>query len=253
MQNLDNQSDLFAARRRQLLRMGAAGLPMVLTLRASAQEAIISQLRCLFVVPRGTKILVADDGSAWMGTRRLRHQNGKPRISDIENFKANADFVFPAGSAPAVYRPEACAPDPCEGSWLSNLDNADVDSMFAHLTDSESDYLAAEGFSGAGSKGKGHSNHIHCDQHGQLVNGHHHNVGGGGNTTFAECGYKRYGFSNNSIRPGDFVQNNNWQFNGHKKGLYISLAIRYADVHGQQGNWPGISCIVSVLNYLNGL
>lgn len=249
MQDLDSQSELFKARRRQLLRMGAAGMPMVLTLRASASQALISQLQCVFVVPKSTKILVDDSGQAWVGTGKLKKYSEGLKLSEIAEFKETADFVFPSGSAPASYRPDVCAPDPCEGSWLTELDNADIDSMFAHLTDGENDYLAAEGFSGSGfGGGNGHTNHIHCDSHGHQVDGHHHSVG---ESEYTTCGYKRYGVSNKTIAPGDYVtEGGSWNLSG-SKGLYIALSIKYADSHGQTGGWPGISCIVSILNYLN--
>tara|TARA_R110002096_G_scaffold425030_1_gene633386 strand:+ start:741 stop:1490 length:750 start_codon:yes stop_codon:yes gene_type:complete len=248
MQDLEKQSELFKARRRQLLRMGAAGMPMVLTLRASASQALISQLQCVFVIPKGTKILVGDRGQAWVGSGKLRNYNDGLKLTEIEDFKASAAYHFHDGTVSENFRPEACGSGPCEDNWYGSLENADVDSMFAHLTGGENDYLAAEGFSGAGSKGKGHSNHIHCDKHGQQVDGHHHVIAG---SEYTSCGYKKYGVSNKSVKPGDYVsENGNWNLSGGK-GLYIELSIKYADSHGQSGGWPGISCIVSILNYLN--
>ncbi|MEX0300351.1 MAG: hypothetical protein AB3N28_14850 [Kordiimonas sp.] len=246
MQDLDNQSELFKARRRQLLRMGAAGMPMVLTLRASASQALISQLQCVFVIPKKTKILVGDRGQAWVGTGKLKTYSQGLKLSEIADFKASATYHFHDDTVSQNFRPEACGPGACENNWYAN---ADVDSMFDHLTDGENDYLASEGFSGAGAgKGKGHSNHIHCDSHDHLVNGHHHSVGG---SEYTSCGYKKYGVSNKSVKPGDYVTNSGtWNLSGGK-GLYVELSIKYADTHGQTGGWPGISCIVSILNYLN--
>ena len=249
MQNPDSQSEEFKAHRRQLLRLGAAGMPMVLTLRASASQALISQLQCVFVVPQKTKILVDHEGRAWVGKARLRRQNGDVKTEDIEPFKADADYVFPAGSVPESYRPDACPADPCAGGddYWSKFENADVDSMFAHLTDGENEYLAAEGFSGGGAgKDKNHSHdHDQCtDSHGHAVEP--------SVPEYMDCGYKVYGMSNKTVRPGDFVsENGNWNIPNNSKGLYIRLSLQYADTQGQMGGWPGISCIVSILNYLN--
>lgn len=249
MQDFDSQSELFKARRRQLLRMGAAGMPMVLTLRASASQALISQLQCVFVIPAKTKILVGDRGQAWVGTGRLRNYSQGLKLSEIEDFKASATYHFQDNTVSESYRPEACEANQCESNWYGSLENGDVDSMFSHLTDGENDYLATEGFSGAGSKGNGHYNHIHCDSHDHLVDGHHHSVGN--ESEYTSCGYKKYGVSNKTVKPGDYVtEGGSWNLSG-SKGLYVELSIKYADAHGQTGNWPGISCIVSILNYLN--
>ncbi|MBV1901250.1 MAG: hypothetical protein KUG56_06215 [Kordiimonadaceae bacterium] len=249
MQKSKVRSEQFKAHRRQLLRMGAAGLPMVLTLRASASEALISQLRCTFTIPSKTKILVDDTGQAWVGKSRLRIRDNKPKNDHISNFQNNADYVFPEGTVPSSYRADACPPDPCDG-YAQNLKDANVDSMFAHLTDSEGDYQATEGFSGGGGGSGGHSNHIHCDSHGHQVDGHHHSVETS-TTRYAECGYKAYKVSNNQISPGDYINNGSWNLPGDEDGLYLSLSLNYADSYGNTGGWPGISCIVSILNYLN--
>lgn len=252
MQKSKVRSEQFKAHRRQLLRMGAAGLPMVLTLRASASGALISQLRCTFTIPNSTKILVDDTGQAWVGTSKLGISGNKPKNKNISKFKNHAQYVFPAGTVPSSYRADACPPDPCDG-FANNLNDANVDSMFAHLTDSEGDYQATEGFSGAGNGGShSHNNndHIQCDNHGHQVDEHGHSIGS--NTgKYAECGYKAYNVSNNQIAPGDYVNNGSWSLPGDEDGLYLSLSINYADSYGNTGGWPGISCIVSILNYLN--
>ena len=235
---------------------------MVLTLRASASGAIISQLQCSFTVPNKTKILVDDTGQAWVGTKKLGISGNKPKNKHINKFKNNAQYVFPAGTVPSAYRADACAPDPCDG-YASNLPNGDVNSMFAHMTDSETDYDAPGGLSpdregaggGAGASwhsggGGGHSNHIHCDRHGHQVDGDHHSVGGG-SSTYADCGYKAYNVGNSSISPGDYVNGSSWNLPGNDLGLYVSLSLSYADSYGDTGGWPGISCIVSIVNYLN--
>jgi len=257
MQNSNKQSELYKAHRRQLLRMGAAGMPMVLTLRASAAEALISQLQCVFVIPKKTKILVDDEGRAWVGTKKLGADGNNPKTKDIGSFKDKADYVFPAGSVPEDYRPDACAPNPCADDWLAKMEPAEIDSMFAHLTDNEGDYLAAEGFSGRSDDDDDDDDDddgSHC-----VTNSHGHSVETDSNghiveddsSGYASCGYKVYEVSNKTVKPGDFVSGSgSWNLSGDT-GLYIALSLQYADSHGDAGGWPGISCIVSILNYLN--
>ena len=62
--SIKNSGNLGASRR-EVLRLGAAGLPMVYTLSASASEAVISQLRCTMLVPAGMVLLIHRDGSVW--------------------------------------------------------------------------------------------------------------------------------------------------------------------------------------------
>ena len=72
MQETENQSpnpeQLKRSNRREILRLGAAGMPMVLTLKASAQQAVISQLQCAFRVPERVRVMVNAEGTAWAST-----------------------------------------------------------------------------------------------------------------------------------------------------------------------------------------
>ena len=87
---------------------------MVLTLKASAQQVLVSQLQCAFVLPARVRILVNCDGAAWVGSRSVQYRNGQGwRVSHLVRFKDEADYVFPAGTVPNGYRPTACPEEVC--------------------------------------------------------------------------------------------------------------------------------------------
>lgn len=103
--SVDSQRD----GRRALLKMAATGMPMILTMKASAAGPLISQLRCFYRLGVRQRILVDDTGAAWVGTGRVRYRNGKGfKESDIIDFKANSTG-FASGSAPSQFRPLACS------------------------------------------------------------------------------------------------------------------------------------------------
>jgi len=244
MQNKNDKTNLFLENRRKLLKLGAAGMPMVLTMRASAQQAVISQLRCAITVPDSFKILVDDSGAVWVGDRKLRKdKSGAYKTKDIVKFQDKADFVFPEGSAPESYRPDECEYETCDESGHSH-GHDDDDDMLSYLSDENGSYSLNDYLSGSGG-GDNHS-HSQCDDDGHSMDEHGHSV-----VTNAPCGYAVYKYSRNySITPGEFVNGSgNWSLSGDD-GLYLSLAILYAEENGNDGNWPGVSCIVSVLNYI---
>lgn len=232
------------ADRRQLLRMGAAGLPMVLTLKASAQQVLISQLQCAFVLPRRVRILVNCNGAAWVGSRRLRYRNGKGwNVADIKAFKENADYVFPSGTVPSSYRPTECPEVVCDADDDNGGDDNDIGSGNGSSALSELDALlnspmpsnAAEiaSFDAGNRRSDDDDDDDDCDPEWQ------------------DNGYARYTISRNTeIKPSDYLGNNGgWNPSG-SKGLYIILSLSYANSYGNAGSWPGISCVVSILNYL---
>jgi len=248
MENKNDKSDLFLERRRQLLKMGAAGMPMVLTLRASAQEAIISQLRCVITLADSFKILVDDSGAAWVGSRNIRtKRDGSYKASSLKKFKDRANFVYPEGSAPASYRPDAC--EECEvddshshghddDNWYTdaNGDKQSSSDLLAHLSDNNGNYAMTDYLAGSGDDDS-HNHNPACDDHG-------HTQGNG------DCGYALYEYRRGmAINPGEYVSGNGFTISGDV-GLYLALSTIYADEYGGNGSWPGISCIVSVLNYL---
>lgn len=175
------------ADRRNLLRLGAAGLPMVLTLKASARQAAISQLRCEFRLPARYRIMVDDTGAAWASTTlNVRFNNNRQawRKDDLTAFLSAGDTVsFPAGSAPAAYRPASCN-TPDQGNWVY-------------------------------------------------------------------CSWAKYSIGNNArIVPRNYINSNgDFEFNGSNKELFVALTIEYSD--SRSSGWPGVSCIISILNYLD--
>jgi len=171
--------------RRSLLRMGAAGLPMVLTLKASARQAAISQLQCFFKPGTRHRIMINSDGEAWSSTtKNVGFSNNRQawRGDQLDTFLLPANSVYFPGPVPSEYIP-APETQPREGRW---------------------------------------------------VYGGWAKVNVGGNLTIRPKNY----FSTN----GDFVSD------GSNRALFVALTIQYAD--GRSSGWPGVSCIISILAYL---
>lgn len=172
--------------RRELLRLGAAGLPMMITLKASAQQAVISQLQCAFRLPQRVRIMVSADGDAYSSTThnvRFNRRRQAYRRDDLEKFLEPGNSTRFRRGVPSGYVPSACTtpPDP-DSNWI-------------------------------------------------------------------DCGWNKFTIGRNArITPADYLVGNSWQLSGDK-GLYLALTIRYAEA-GASGNWPGVSCVVSILNYL---
>ena len=241
----------FLERRRQLLRLGATGVPMVLTLKASAAQPIHSALDCLFVIPKKVRILVNEDGKTWVGDGNIKKKQGKFKVSDIEKFKRDADFVFPNGSAPEQYRPDACPPPnpACDDDDDGDDDDDDDFGRFGAgqtgiLFGTSGDdllngLLAPRQVASAASfraDDDDDDDDDECDE----------------DTAWTDCGYNFYKINKNTtITPSDYLSGGGaWQLNG-KNGLYIALANKYLDTYGNDGGFPGISCLLSILNYLD--
>lgn len=232
-ENLKRLSD-----RRQLLKLGAAGLPMVLTLKASAQQVVISQLQCAFVLPKRVRILVDCDGRAWVGSRRVRYTNGKGwLVSDLDKFKDRANYVFPANTVPSDYRPSECPAEVCDpdddddddNSYNSSNQISELDALLNAPMPSNASEIA--GFTQNSSRSDDDDDD--CDP------------------KYQDNGYELYTIDKKSeITPADYLNGSNWDPSSDAKGLYIALSLTYANSYGNQGSWPGISCIVSILNYL---
>lgn len=235
----EQKNETFLERRRQLLRMGAAGMPMALTLRAGATESIISQLRCVITIPGSLKILVDQDGAAWVGDRSINTDKTK----SINKFKNQADYEFTSGTVPASYRPD-CGSSGDDSGWgddsgddssddsCSSDDSwaeADFD-ILAHLDVNKSQPYSADYLAGSGDDSS--SSHCHTQE--------------------TEC-YAVYSYSQGTeIIPGNYTNGGTgWSIGGGSDAeLYLALSLEYEDAYGNNGSWPGISCIVSVINYL---
>jgi hypothetical protein len=250
MPNKDEKSDTFLERRRQLLKMGVAGMPMVLTLRASAADAVISQLRCTITVSNSFRILVDDTGAAWMGTRTIRtKRDGSFKPKSLRKFKNKANFIFPGGSASESYRPEECEFLSCEEADNDDHGHHSHDEsssdLLAYLSDKDGTYAMNDFLAGSDEHTHG-SGHSACDDNDHSQDEHGHSI-----PTNEPCGYSLYEYTTgHSITPGHYVSSGgSWNLSGDD-GLFLELSIIYADENGEHGRWPGISCLVSVLNYL---
>ncbi len=172
--------------RRELLRLGVAGLPMMITLKASAQQAAVSQLQCFFRLPERVRVMVNADGDAWASTThnvRFSRRRQAYRRDDLEEFLQPGNSTRFMGGVPSGYRPSSCSnpPDP-ESNWI-------------------------------------------------------------------DCGWNKFSIGRNAkITPANYLVGSSWQLSGNK-GLYLALTLQYAQA-GANGGWPGVSCVVSILNYL---
>lgn len=126
--------------RRALLKLAATGMPMVLTMKASASGPLISQLQCFYKLGVRQRILVDDTGAAWVGTERIRYRSGRGfKESDIVAFKATST-AFSAGAAPSQFRPLACSGNAQQQSgWIDCGYN--FYSIGANATITPADYL----------------------------------------------------------------------------------------------------------------
>lgn len=260
MSNIQNKDGDFLARRRQLLKLGAAGVPMVLTLKASATQPVHSALDCAFVIQDEVTILVDYEGKAWIGDGSIREKNGKYKVKDIEKFQRDADYVFPDATVPERFRPDECdVEDDDDGrgndcGWGNDIDdpvgdNDDEDSCPADPP-RETPWFEEEGEDGEpGNRPNEYSGNGNDWKHG----GHDDDDDDKGKDKkggWSNC-YKVYEIDRNTtITPADYLNGNgNWNLNG-ANGLYLLLAGKYLDTYGNDGGFPGISCLLSILNYL---
>lgn len=262
MTELNNGGSDFVERRRQLLKLGAAGVPMVLTLKASAAEAVHSALDCAFILQDKVHILVDSSGRAWVGEDNIKYKSGKGyKAADISSFKQNASFIFPSGSVPDQFVPEECPPEPdCNtgggDDWGGGGDD-DWSQAFGTLAgNAANDQLETTpvfaSWRGDDDGGNDCNNNSGDDDWGGGGGGDDDGGSGGGSDNgWVDCGYNFYKISRNTtITPADYLSNNgSWNLNG-ENGLYLALAGKYLQTYGNDGGFPGISCLLSILNYL---
>jgi len=252
VQNRINQTSDFLARRRQLLKMGAAGMPMILTLKASANQAVHSALDCAFQITSAMNILVNHEGKVWVGSDSIEvKSDGRMKTADITYFKENADFVFPSDTAPQDYIPAECPPsDTCGdddgGGW-------DDDDWYYGSSGKDLLEQLKEGGSVVSFTGSHWGGGDDDDDCGDDDDYWDDDDGGSSSSsgTYTDCGYNYYQISANTIiTPLDYMsQNGDWQISG-TEGLYLVLGAKYLDYYGNDGGFPGISCLHSILTYL---
>jgi len=282
--NEPNEKDsVFLEKRRQLLKLGAAGVPMLLTMKASASQPLHSALDCAITIPSGMCIMVGSDGAAWISAS-FNYDGSKLTKNTVKRFKRASEYVLPAGSIPTRYRPDdTCPTDPCssggsggsdddEGHWSRNNQQ---ESGFASLLDrltltraahaDDVQYASSWGSGGddddnddGGSNcptsgGDDDDNHDSGSHHGDSDDGHDDDDGGssgGGDTS--SCDYKSYCVdSATEYPPGTFLDSSgNWNLSGDL-GLYTIVAAKYGEYYGTYNNFPGVSCMLSIMTYLN--
>lgn len=182
-------------------------------------------------------MLVNCDGAVWVGTRRVRYRNGKGwKVSDITRFKDEASFVFPNGAAASGFRPVDCPEVVCN----ADDDDDDDDNSIGGNALSELDRLlntslpsnASEIAEYGNSRRRDDDDDDDCDPEWQ------------------DNGYALYTISKNTeVTPGGIIDGST-SASSDAQALFVSLSVNYSnDLNGQSG-WPGISCIISILNYL---
>lgn len=226
------------AERRQLLMLGAAGLPMMLTLKASAREVLVSQLNCTVNLPQRLRILVDCDGRAWVGTRNIEYKSGKGfKVSDIEKFKDKASYAFPGGTVPNNWLPDTCPIEECDNGDDDDDDDFDFESASTELDElmRASMPVQADGIMLAAAR-KGDDDDDDdddCDDN------------------WIDSGYAFYTINKNTtIAPADHISGSGWSPQNNNNGLFIALSLAYESSYGNTSGWPGISCIFSIVTYL---
>lgn len=237
-ENQENAVGKFSSSRRDILRLGAAGLPMLVTLRASANEALVSQLRCQITIPSRTAILVHTDGRVWISQTNVGNPDNLNE-SRIANLVANAEFTFPEGTAPQRFRPEGCGDDDnnsCNngtgsGNGNGNNDQGDYNNGCGNGDNSDNDNFNPKS---GGSGGGGSSDDDDDDNE------------------FRTCDYNLIYFDGQESFPvSEVISESGSTDTSDPYGLYTLLAIQYAQSNAGSDDFPGVSCVVSVLNYIN--
>ena len=241
--------------RRKLLQLGAVGMPMMFTLRASAQSAVVSALQCTITIPDSWVILVDDSGAAWLGDMSWK-KNDKLTTNKVQSLKDNSSFEFPAGAVDENFRPDGeCEEDEDKDCGWGNDTNdptGDNDDQASCKADPNRETSWFEEAGGSGEPGDNNSS----------GNGNSSDDGKGkgkgkgkdkddSDSDGISCQYKVYSTGQSSEFPiSEFVdENGNWNFED-VSGLYVSLAAQYAVQSSDTSGFPGVSCLVSVLNYL---
>lgn len=256
----DNQKKQAAlsqqADRRRILKLGAAGLPMMMTVPVGAQSLLVSQLQCLLDIPSNWLILVDKKGRAWM-TRYGSYFGGPLSNYKIQLIKWYADFSFPKRTVPTSFRPskQDCKKDDDGQQSYNSHESSNGNDPTALMSNFQwADSLASSGGPVAYNSNVAGQKFASADD--QSANPSHNwgwDWGWGAHDQYC-ADYKTYLTSGTTTGVSDFVdENGNWTLSNDGDGLYVHLARQYLMTHGVSGGWPGISCLHSVLNYFNQL
>jgi len=214
--------------RRQMLRMGAVGLPMMLTMRASAQS-VVSQLQCTIEIPRNYNALIDADGAVWMVRANLSQVDvlTDETVARLQQRAERRGFVFPPGSASAEFRPD---PSSCRG----DDDDYDYDD-----DDDDDDDRGSRGLGRCGgNRGRGVGNE--CDDDDDDDD----------DEDDVSCYYNLVQFG----RRDSFAAEEVFDLNGNiyateERQLFLELAQAYMRDNPAGTEFPAISCIISVMAY----
>lgn len=226
--------------RRNILRLGVAGLPMMFTLQASAQSAVISQLRCTMTIPCGYAALIDTSGKVYLANKGW---NTAPKLSKniVEDFKSGADFIFPAGTAPSEYLPENKCDEDIDNrtsgsTGLSRFQDDETENPIDTTDDVDEDniesiYERARNF---------RRNRFRRHQEGK------------NNDKKLDCEYTIVVFPcDDTFQMSEVVSAGGaWSASG-LRAFWLDLARSYTQEFNTDKGFPGVSCLVSVLNFIN--
>ena len=280
-------NDRQMADRRAVLRLGMAGLPMMVTLKASANSSYVSQLQCIMTIPSGYSAMIDVNGRVWLA---VTNWSSVPPITEevVNDFKSSAVFVFPDGTAPSTYIPDGqcdpntgadpgTGPQPCDDDDDDNDDDDEDDSGGgsgggSSDDDDDIDYndpqyytekcprwerwgkkkqnrrreeCFTEPSQNSGGYGGGGSNDDDSDDDDD-------DCGGDNGPATYSCAYTIVNFpDNDQFHMGDVVsEGGQWSATG-LRAFWIELATAYTREFPNGATFPGVSCLVSVLNFLN--
>ncbi|WND02596.1 hypothetical protein QGN29_13675 [Temperatibacter marinus] len=217
------------ANRRRLLQMGAAGLPMMMTVNSGVSASVISQLDCLFTIPAGYVMMVRSNGKVWMGDSiSAQWQGEKITQALVDDIKNQADITTDRQAAPNQFRPDE---DDCPSGPVEE----------------ESDDSSSKG------KGKGKDDDS-SDDNSCTVDDDSSGKGDDSSDDSSSCEedlcgtYKIYETTGAATNVNNYVDGSgNWIEPQNANQLYIYLMVLYAQEYGNDGAFPGISCIHSIL------
>ncbi|WP_374763794.1 hypothetical protein [Yunchengibacter salinarum] len=227
----DEAGGQLGAGRRQLLKLGLAGAPMVFSVRASAANALASAVDCAINVPNSFYALVASDGQAWVAT--INVGSGKITPGLVNRFK-RFGIHLPEGSVDEEFRPGGCDAE----------DRLDAEAFWNDPLDEDGDEDERQGIPHPGG---GDDRDDDDDDDDEFESN-------GGIPRNLECRYALTDLSSlDGTVIGDLFSEDGAIAPGSRnERLFALILSRYVYHYGQSGSLPGLSCYVSILNYVRG-
>ncbi len=179
-----NKSD-----RRDLLKLGAAGLPMVMTASTPSFGSAVSALNCSVTVSSGMRMLITSTGRVLFSPDQsapTKVSNGLVKFThkrDRQDFFQNAEHRLSAGSVPEIFRPSYNHKGKSRNT-LVDLAPGTVLNFMNYVDPSTGEFIFTNGSSSA--------------------------------------------------------------------EAYVAVLVAYEDQNGISGGIPGISCLISIINFFGG-